>query len=176
MVLYAGKPLELAAITKAFATVAADDLGTMSLAIRHVAIPAAHVNAIATYEARTSAGDTTLPEDWLEEVACELSNDAGLTLWVTSCDDEAVGGYALFDDGEELERALADPDHHTSVPNAAAGKLAGGHHRELDVAALFARDVEDDEVELWVIAEAGRMLERPHKVLHSDLPEWKPVL
>ena len=175
MVLYAGKPLELAAITKAFAAVAADDLGTMSVAIRHVAIAAARVNAIATYEAR--AGDVhPLPEDWLEEVACELSSDAGLTLWVTSCDDEMVGGYALFDDGEELERALADPDRHTSVPNAAAGKLAGGHHRELDVAALFARDVEDDEVELWVIAEGGRMLERPHKVLHSDLPEWKPVL
>jgi len=176
MVLYAGKPLELAEIARAFAIVTADELGTTTLAIRHVPIASARVHAIATYEARAADSGHSLPEDWLEEVAAELSNAAGLTLWVTCCDEAVVGGYVLFDDGEELERALGDPDHYTSLPNAAAAKLGGGHLRELDVATTFSRDVEDEDVPLWVIAEHGRMLERPRKVDHADLTEWIPVL
>lgn len=177
MVLYTGKPLELAEVTKAFATVAAEDLGTASLAVRHVAVAAARVNAIAAYELRAESTTLALlPEDWLEEVACELSNTAGLTLWVTSCDEEVVGGYALYDDGEELERGLGDPDSYTAVPNTAAGKLAGGKHKEIDVAALFSRDVEDEDAALWLIAEHGAMLDKPRKLLRGEHGNWKPIL
>lgn len=174
MVLYTGKPLELAAIAKAFATVIAQDLGTLTLAIRHVPIAAARLNAIATYDLRPRPH--SLPEDWLEEVAGELSSVVGLTLWVTSCDETTVGGYALFDDGEELERELGDPDHYTRVPNAAVAKLAGGRHPEIDVAAMFVRDVEDEEVALWLIAEDGALLEQPRKVSRAEPRDWKPVL
>jgi len=176
MVLYTGKPLELAAVTKAFATVAAEDLGTASLALRHVGIAAARVNALAAYELRSQTSPLALPEDWLEEVACELSNTAGLTLWVTSCDEAVVGGYALFDDGEELERGLGDPDSYTALPNAAAAKLAGGKHKEIDLAALFVRDVEDEDVPLWLIAEHGAILDKPRKLLRGEHGNWKPIL
>jgi hypothetical protein len=176
MVLYTGKPLELAEVTKAFSTVAAEDLGTASLALRHTAVAAARLNAIAAYELRAPSSPLALPEDWLEEVACELSNAAGLTLWVTSCDEAVVGGYALFDDGEELERGLGDPDSYAAVPNAAASKLAGGKHKDIDVAALFARDLEDEDVPLWLIAEHGVMLEKPRKLLRGEHGNWKPIL
>jgi len=176
MLLYTGKPLELAALTRPFATVAAEDLGNASIALRHTAVAAARVNAIAAYELKTRSSPLALPEDWLEEVACELSNTAGLTLWVTSCDDAVVGGYALFDDGEELERGLGDPDSYTALPNAAAAKLAGGKHKDIDVAALFARDLEDVDVPLWLIAEHGAMLEKPRKLLRGEHVNWKPIL
>jgi len=100
----------------------------------------------------------TLPDDWLELVAAEVSRITHRAMWAEIGDRFDPARYVLCEHGATTERISERSD--CARANAAAARLVG--RRELDLRDTFA-GLERPAPPLFVVARRGAMLARPEE-------------
>lgn len=120
-------------------------------------------------------------DEWFEQVALELSKATGEALWVSCADHACTGGYALYQQGRQVERVFVDASSdedeaggYEAVPDAAASRFAGG--AKVSVHGVFGTLDNERCAPLRMIAKQGRFLSAPRRVDEAERPNLEVML